>query len=1407
MTDIATLGLEINSRGAANASRDLDKLSVSAGKAKQGFANLAKVATGALAGLVSIQGLTVAARGALEFGSAVSELGTLLDGNAQKMDAAGASARELAKTYGGRATDQVKSFYQAISAGAESVSEAQDILDQANKLAIGGVSNVTTGVDILTTAINSYGRDVITAEQASDALFVGMKAGKTTITELASSLGNVIPMANAMGVSFDETVAATAALTTQGITTSQAVTGLRASLVAVSGPTNQAQKLAHKLGLEFSTSALKAKGLEGFLQDVIEKTGGSADAMRELFGSVEATTAVLALAGGGSEKLTSILEDMTDKAGAAQAAFDVMSEDMGQRWSVQMAKLADAAITVGAVVLSVAVPAVEAFTGAIEAIGPHMSSIIGVATALSVAITAKLAFSMGSTLVAGAVSAVSSMVALEMAMGATSTASALSSIAVKGFSAALVGLRAALLYTGIGAVVVGAGLLIGRFIDLYNEAGSFAGAWRLAVERTSARFTAIEHTVAAWGLNVRATFLDASAALLRGFDGALSSVKQYFADTAANISGSMAAGIGTIVGAIKSIPDAASAAMAEFRSYIVDGIGNTISAAVAKATELKNAINKALRGTGAGGVNVINNAPQGYSEKSPGRTLGLSSGGSSSEIQNYLSGGSGSGKVDGGAGFDTLGVAAGAAYGEGFQTGVKKALDINSPSKVGELIGGDFSDGVEGGAGADTVGARMGADFAQSFDAQASRASKAATDLEISAGNLRARAMAHTAKATAAYEKLAKPVDAAAASVDGLAKRTHETTDAVGGVTSAAEDAVAKFKEAGSAGGGAFEAITAKAKKAKAEVAKLDGTLSTVFDAMGKGDLSGIGSTLLDKSSSAFSGLLKSSFTPGKDGSIAGLSGIFSGLKSSFTGITSAFSSGMSAAGGGLSGIISGVGGAISAAMPLVGAASFLINGFKKKTELLDAGLQVQIDGTNTLAESYKKVKETRFWGLSKKTKETYDAASDAVQSAVSDTVGMMRGSVLEQASVLGLAATALDGFTASLKLSTKDMTEEQATAALTAELEGLSDQMALTAMGTSAYVAIGETASDTLARLSSALSTVNPAMATLGLNLHAVSVAGGAAASDFAELFGGIDAFSTAASAYYEAFYSDAEKLANTTQSVTDLLASLSISTMPATLAQFRMAVEAFDDAGDTDAVAKLMQIAPAFAQIADDAEAAAIALQAAVNPDNYSSQFEFLKAQAMAAGGIGGASPDFDGDVSAAISTRDIAAKQAAQEAAQAAAQAAATAAAQAAAKASQIAGLNAQLGSAVSGGVPAGMDPGDYRRNAAINAAKAQSLRSQIRGLGGIPSYDVGTDYHPGGLAYVHKDEMINLPRGSSVSTVSQTNKMLDSADVVTELKALRAEVTLLRSSASISANKLTSIANDTGELVTLELEAQE
>ena len=332
-----------------------------AGVATRGFeaaanrARLGVIALGAAVAAAVAKGF----QSALGLDRALSEASTLLQGTTEEMALMRKEAIAMSSQFGGSTTQQVQAFYQAISAGAGTVEEATSLLQTSNQLAKGGVTSVTQAVDVLTTATNAYKQSNLTAANASDILFAGVKAGKTTVAELGSALGKIVPISAQLGVGFDEVVAATASLTLNGLSTSEAITGLRGAMSGILKPTKEASDLAKELGLEFNTTALKAKGFVGFLQDIIDKTGGNSDALAKLFGSVEGLAAVMALVSGEGKQVVSVLDDVRDSAGATQEAADKVSKALSDRLFVALGKVGKAFEFIGTILLNTVVPALE----------------------------------------------------------------------------------------------------------------------------------------------------------------------------------------------------------------------------------------------------------------------------------------------------------------------------------------------------------------------------------------------------------------------------------------------------------------------------------------------------------------------------------------------------------------------------------------------------------------------------------------------------------------------------------------------------------------------------------------------------------------------------------------------------------------------------------------------------------------------------------------------------------------------------------------------------------------------------------------------------------------------------------------------------------------------------------------
>lgn len=208
------------------------------------------------------------------------------------------------------ANDAAKALYQIVSAGHDGAA-GMKVLEVSAKAAVGGVTDTATAADGITTLLNAYKLDVSQAEKISDQLFTTVKLGKTSFGELGKSIAQVAPIAAAYGVETDQVLAAVATLTKQGTPTAQAMTQIRASIIAVS----------KVLG----DGAFDGRTYQEALAEVAKQAGGSESKLRELVPEVEAVNAVLGMTGINVKEAAGHLEEMQNATGAAEDAFKEMA--------------------------------------------------------------------------------------------------------------------------------------------------------------------------------------------------------------------------------------------------------------------------------------------------------------------------------------------------------------------------------------------------------------------------------------------------------------------------------------------------------------------------------------------------------------------------------------------------------------------------------------------------------------------------------------------------------------------------------------------------------------------------------------------------------------------------------------------------------------------------------------------------------------------------------------------------------------------------------------------------------------------------------------------------------------------------------------------------------------------------
>jgi len=345
-----------------------DDLKKGAKQAESALSGVAKQAVATAAGFIgagsisqavgSVKNAIVGAvKNFAELEKAMAEVSTLVDTSKVDMGALRDGVLKLSNAYGESPVGLTKALYQVVSAGVDA-KDSIAFLEVATKAAIGGVTDTKTAVDALTSVVNAYGLKASDAGYASDILFQTIKAGKTTMAELAPAIGQVAPLASSAGVKLEEMSAALATLTLSGLSTSESATALRGLMNSLLKPTEDATKFSKQLGIQWGVEALQAKGLTGVLKDIIDKTGGSVKAMSLLVPEVRGMNAALQLTGPAAEKYTKVLGDMGDAAGATEEAAEKMKNSLDFEWNTFTQNVKNAATQLAAFASKVIRPAI-----------------------------------------------------------------------------------------------------------------------------------------------------------------------------------------------------------------------------------------------------------------------------------------------------------------------------------------------------------------------------------------------------------------------------------------------------------------------------------------------------------------------------------------------------------------------------------------------------------------------------------------------------------------------------------------------------------------------------------------------------------------------------------------------------------------------------------------------------------------------------------------------------------------------------------------------------------------------------------------------------------------------------------------------------------------------------------------
>ena len=241
------------------------------------------------------------------------------------------------------------------------------VVEAAANAANAGLTSTATAGSAISAVLNAYGLDASNAANTSDILFQTVNDGVVSFEELATNMGNTLPLASSLGIQFEELAAAYAQMTLQGVNASGAETQIAALMRSAINPTTAATEALANYSVEGKTfntvqDLIADGGLPAYLQFLDTTAGGSKEELFKLIGTAEGMNAALLLGGPNAAAYTEEINKMgsaSEGAGATQEALAKQSESTAFKLNMLGAATEAMNVAIGDSIKDAIAPAAE----------------------------------------------------------------------------------------------------------------------------------------------------------------------------------------------------------------------------------------------------------------------------------------------------------------------------------------------------------------------------------------------------------------------------------------------------------------------------------------------------------------------------------------------------------------------------------------------------------------------------------------------------------------------------------------------------------------------------------------------------------------------------------------------------------------------------------------------------------------------------------------------------------------------------------------------------------------------------------------------------------------------------------------------------------------------------------------
>lgn len=312
-----------------------------------------------------------------DFESELSKVVGLVGVSQKQVNEWGTEILEMAPKLGKAPRELADALFFITSAGIKGA-EAMDVLEMSAKGSAAGLGETKTIADLVTSAMNAYGKENLSAAQAVDIVTMAVRQGKAEASELASSMGQVLPLASEMGVTFDQVAATQAAMTKTGTGAAEAATQLKSILAGMIKPSKQAEEQLKAMGTSSAEmrKSIREKGLLNALMDLKDLTNKyGEEAMARVYPNIRALMGVLDLMGANLEDNKKVFSEVTNSTGTLDDAFKSASQTLDFKWNQAISKVQATAISFFDILKARLMPVLERFISILDWVAKKFQSL------------------------------------------------------------------------------------------------------------------------------------------------------------------------------------------------------------------------------------------------------------------------------------------------------------------------------------------------------------------------------------------------------------------------------------------------------------------------------------------------------------------------------------------------------------------------------------------------------------------------------------------------------------------------------------------------------------------------------------------------------------------------------------------------------------------------------------------------------------------------------------------------------------------------------------------------------------------------------------------------------------------------------------------------------------------------